>query len=114
MPHCYIYLDELLSAVELGHEDVLPVRDSGEGHVELPGGPDVGVFREAPQQRVLHQLHQVESRVQGPQSVPPALFGHRHQIGTAQLCTQETHQRVHTFRSSRTETLQMHFQNTSD
>ncbi|TNN25763.1 hypothetical protein EYF80_064105 [Liparis tanakae] len=71
-----MYLDQLLSAVELGHEDVLPVRDSGEGHVELPGGPDVGVFREAPQQRVLHQPHQVESRVQGPQSVPPALFGH--------------------------------------
>lgn len=38
-------LDELFLGSVLGNHDVLSVRDSGEAHMQLPGGELVGVLR---------------------------------------------------------------------
>lgn len=72
-PSPAFYLNELLSAVELRHQHVLPISQSGEGHAELPRGPTVGVRRKLLQQGVLHRPQQTEGRVENSQRAFPGL-----------------------------------------
>lgn len=81
-PSTPCYLNELLSAVKLWHQNVLPVGQSGEGHAELPGGPKVGVRRKLLQQGVPHCPQQAEGRVENSQSVFSGLFRHVQNINT--------------------------------
>ncbi len=73
-PSTPFYLNELLSAVELWHQNVLPVSQSCEGHAQLSRGPKVGVHRKLLQQGVLYCPQQTEGRVENSQSVFSGLF----------------------------------------
>lgn len=76
------YLNELLSALKLWHQDVLPVGQSGEWHTEASRGVDVGVFRKLLQQQVPHCPQQTEGRVEHAQRVSPGLFRRLQHINT--------------------------------
>lgn len=77
-----LYLSELLSAVKLGHQYVLPISQSGEGHAELPRGPEVGVHRKLLQQGLLHRPQQTEGRVENSQRPLSGLSGQGENIST--------------------------------
>lgn len=79
-------LNELLSAVKLRHQNVLPISQSGEGHAELSRGPEVGVLGQRLQQGFLDSLQQAERRVENSQRVLSGLSRHSQHVSTGLFC----------------------------
>lgn len=75
LPLDYLRLDlnELLSAVKLRHQHILPISQSGEGHTEPPRSPQMSVGWQLLQEGVLDYLKQAEPRVEDSQRLFPHL-----------------------------------------
>lgn len=79
---CRAHLDELLLGAEVVDDDVLAVRDAGQGDAQAPAGALVAVGGQGLHQAAADGLHQVEGGVQRAQEPLPGLLRHLDDVGT--------------------------------
>lgn len=79
---CRAHLDELLLGAEVVDDDVLAVRDAGQGDAQAPAGALMAVGRQRLHQAAADGLHQVEGGVQRAQEPLPGLLRHLDDVGT--------------------------------
>lgn len=76
------HLDELVLGAELGYNDVLAIRDTGQGDAQAPTGTLVAVSRQGLHQAATDSLYQVEGGVQWTQEPLPGFLRHLDDVGT--------------------------------
>ena len=76
------HLDELVLGAEVGYNDVLAIRDAGQGDAQTPAGALMAVSRQGLQQAATDGLYQVEGGVQWTQEPLPGLLRHLDDVGT--------------------------------
>lgn len=79
---CRAHLDELVLGAELIDDDILAVRDAGQGDAQAPAGALVGVGGQGLHQAAADGLHQVEGGMQRAQEPLPGLLRHLDDVGT--------------------------------
>lgn len=92
LPACHsidtvdVYLHHLLLVVELGHQHVFSICNSGEGDSQSPAGMMVTIGRQSASQHVSHNLHQVKGGMHRPQESLSRLFGNLDDVCTSLSC----------------------------
>lgn len=76
------HLDELILGAEVGNNDVLAIRDAGQGDAHTPAGTFMAVSRQGLQQAATESLYQVEGGVQWTQKPLPGFLRHLDDAGT--------------------------------